>query len=103
MARKTTKTPSPASSSPAVPTPAIGSAPRGRASWSGMLRLSLVTVPVKAYPVTSSTETVHFNQLHADCGQRISYEKHCPVHGPVDGAAIVKGYQYTPGQYVVID
>ena len=90
-------------SSPAPSTPAIGSAPRGRASWSGMLRLSLVTVPVKAYPVTSSTDAVHFNQLHADCGQRINYEKRCPTHGPVDGAAIVKGYQYAPDQYVVID
>jgi DNA end-binding protein Ku len=68
-----------------------------------MLRLSLVVIPVKAYPVTSSTEAVHFNQLHADCGQRINYEKRCPIHGPVDGAAIVKGYQYAPDQYVVID
>jgi len=68
-----------------------------------MLRLSLVTVPVKAYPAASSTEAVHFNQLHADCGQRIAYEKHCPAHGAVDAAEIVKGYQYAPGQYVVIE
>lgn len=43
------------------------------------------------------------NQLHADCGQRIRYEKHCPKHGKVDGAAIVSGYEYAAGQYVVID
>lgn len=88
---------------PIAPTPAIASAPRGRASWSGMLRLSLVTVPVKAYPAVSSSETTHFNQLHADCGQRIAYEKHCPIHGRVENAEIAKGYQYAPGQYVVID
>ena len=40
-------------------------APRGRASWSGLLRLSLVAVPIKAYPAVSS-ETVRFNQLHRD-------------------------------------
>ena len=27
--------------------------PRGRPSWSGLLRLSLVAVPVKAYPAQS--------------------------------------------------
>ena len=58
--------------------PANSSAPRGRASWSGMLRLSLVAVPVKAYPATSSSDAIHFNQLHADCGERIAYEKRCP-------------------------
>lgn len=88
---------------PIAAAPAIASAPRGRASWSGLLRLSLVTVPVKAYPAVSSSETTHFNQLHADCGQRIAYEKRCPIHGRVENAEIVKGYQYAPGQYVVID
>jgi DNA end-binding protein Ku len=83
--------------------PAIAAAPRGRASWSGMLRLSLVAVPVKAYPAVSSSEAFHFNQLHADCGHRIAYEKRCPVHGAVEAAEIVKGYQYAPGQYVVIE
>jgi len=77
--------------------------PRARASWSGLLQVSLVTLPVKAYPAVSSGEGVHFNQLHADCGQRINYQKHCPVHGQVDGASIVRGYQYAPGQYVVIE
>lgn len=78
-------------------------APRGRPSWSGLLRVSLVAVPVKAYPAVSSTATSHFNQLHADCGERIRHEKRCPRHGPVDAAAIVRGYPYARDQYVVID
>ncbi len=82
---------------------ALASSPRGRASWSGLLRLSLVAVPVKAYPATTSGPEVRFNQLHADCGQRIRYEKHCPVHGKVDGGAIVSGYPVAPDQYVVVD
>lgn len=78
-------------------------APRGRASWSGLLRLSLLTFPVKAYPVAVSSQEIHLNQLHADCGQRIRYEKHCPVHGQVDAGAIARGYEYAPGQYVTLD
>jgi DNA end-binding protein Ku len=75
----------------------------GRPSWSGLLRLSLVAVPVKAYPAVGTSATPHFNQLHAECGQRIRYEKRCPQHGPVDAAAIVRGYPYAPDQYVVIE
>ena len=85
-------------------TPLTGSASgRGRASWSGLLQLSLVTIPVKAYPAASTSQQIHFNQLHAGCGQRIRYEKHCPVHGKVEAGAIVSGYAYAPEQYVVID
>jgi DNA end-binding protein Ku len=78
-------------------------APCGRASWSGLLRLSLVTVPVKAYPAVSTTEKVSLNQLHAGCGQRIRHEKRCPVHGAVDAASIARGYQYAPEQYVLVE
>ncbi len=78
-------------------------APRGRASWSGLLRVSLVALPVKAYPAINASDSICFNQLHADCGQRVRYEKHCPAHGKLDAGAIVKGYQYAPDQYVVVE
>jgi DNA end-binding protein Ku len=74
-----------------------------RPSWSGLLQLSLVGIPLKAYPAVRSREVSHFHQLHAGCGQRIRYAKHCPVHGPVDLAAIVKGYEYGPGQHLVLE
>jgi DNA end-binding protein Ku len=106
MPRKTTaatQTP-PLSSPPALPVnPVAAPAPRGRPSWSGLLRLSLVTVPVKAFPAVGSAATPQFNQLHAGCGQRIRYEKRCPEHGPVDSAGIVRGYQYAPDQYVLVE
>ena len=92
---------------PAVPTPAsregLAAVPRGRASWSGLLRLSLVAVPVKAYPAATTSQESHCHQLHADCGQRIRYEKHCPRHGKVEVGAIVSGYPYAPEQYLVLD
>jgi len=77
--------------------------PRGRASWSGLLRLSLVAVPVKAYPAVATGEALQLNQLHCQCKERIRYEKHCPLHGKVEADEIVKGFQYAPDQYVVIE
>jgi DNA end-binding protein Ku len=41
--------------------------------------------------------------LHAGCGQRLHYEKCCPRHGKLDATAIVKGYEYAPGQFLVLD
>ena len=76
---------------------------RGRPSWSGLLRLSLVSVPVKAYPVVTTTSSSPFHLLHAGCGQRIRYAKNCPQHGPVEGDAIVRGFEYAPDQFVVVE
>ena len=86
----------------APPTP-TGAARPTRASWTGLLRFSLVAVPIKAYPAVRSTDDVSFHQLHADCGQRIRYQRHCPVHGQVATEAIVRGHEYAPGQYVVVE
>jgi DNA end-binding protein Ku len=83
---------------------AFAPAARGRPSWSGLLRLSLVTVPVKAYAaVSSSAAASRFHFLHAGCQQRIAYRKHCPQHGAVEAAAIVRGYEYAPDNYVVVE
>jgi hypothetical protein len=39
----------------------VSSGSRGRPSWSGLLRLSLVSVPVKAYPALNTSAAIHFN------------------------------------------
>ena len=75
-----------------------------RSSWKGFLRLSLVSIPVKAYTASSSGGgEIGLNQLHADCHSRIRYQKTCPIHGEVSQDQIVMGYEYAKGQYVVID
>ena len=74
-----------------------------RSSWKGYLKLSLVSVPVKGYTATKSSATVRLNQLHAECHNRIKYQKTCPVHGEVSSDEIVSGYEYAKGQYVVIE
>ena len=77
--------------------------PSGRPSWSGLLQLNLVGIPLKAYPAVRQREAPAFHQLHAGCGQRIRCPKHCPVHGPVDSAALVRAYEYGPGQHVILE
>jgi DNA end-binding protein Ku len=75
-----------------------------RSSWKGYLKLSLVSVPVKGYTATTSSGSeIHLNQLHADCHSRILYKKSCPVHGDVTQNQIVSGYEYSKGQYVVVN
>jgi DNA end-binding protein Ku len=75
-----------------------------RSSWKGFLKISLVSLPVKAYTATSSSGgEIHLNQLHAECHSRINYKKTCPIHGEVPNDQIVSGYEHSKGQYVVID
>jgi DNA end-binding protein Ku len=74
------------------------------ASWKGFLRLSLVSVPVQAFNAeTPDRAAVSFNQLHDKCKSRIKYVKTCPVHGEVANNEIVKGYEYTKGEYVIVE
>jgi DNA end-binding protein Ku len=75
-----------------------------RSSWKGFLKLSLVSVPVKAYTVAASgAGEVKLNQLHAECHSRINYKKTCPLHGEVSQDQIVSGFEYAKGQYVIVD
>lgn len=74
-----------------------------RPTWKGFLRLSLVTVPVRAYTAASPGNELRLNQLHGECNNRIKYQKSCPEHGVVSNEEIVSGYEYSKGQYVVVD
>lgn len=74
-----------------------------RTSWKGYLKLSLVSVPVKAYTANNTDEDVRLNQLHAQCHGRVRYKKVCAEHGELKSEEIVSGYEYTKDQYVVID
>ncbi len=73
------------------------------ASWKGFLKLSLVSVPVKAYTATATGSDITLHQLHAQTHTRIQYKKFAPEVGEVSSDQIVKGYEYDKGQYVIID
>ncbi len=75
----------------------------GHAFWKGYLRISLVSIPVKAYSATRADERISLNQLHAPCMSRIQHRKTCPLHGEVRSDEIVSGYEFEKGQYVVVD
>ncbi|MBB4051899.1 DNA end-binding protein Ku [Devosia subaequoris] len=74
-----------------------------RASWKGHLRLSLVSCAVKMYPATSSSDRISFNQLHKDTHNRINMKPVDPELGLVERSDLIKGYEYEPKQYVIID
>jgi DNA end-binding protein Ku len=74
-----------------------------RAYWTGHLRLSLVNIPVRLYPATTSERAIAFHQIHQPSGKRIRYQKVAPGVGPVENEEITKGYEYEKGKYVLID
>jgi DNA end-binding protein Ku len=74
-----------------------------RASWKGQLRLSLVSCPVKLFPASSAAERISFNQLHKDTHNRINMKAVDPELGLVERSDLVRGYEYEPKQYIIID
>jgi DNA end-binding protein Ku len=74
-----------------------------RAFWTGNLRLSLVTIPVRLYPATSSERKIELHQIHEPSGKRIRYQKVAPGVGAVENEEIIKGYEYEKGKYVLLD
>ncbi len=74
-----------------------------RASWSGHLKCSLVSLPIRLYNATSSSSRISFNQLHRKTHRRLKQQMIEPELGPVDRTDIVKGYEYEKEKYVLID
>lgn len=74
-----------------------------RAYWSGQIRLALVSIPVEIYPATRSAGKLGFNMIHEPSGQRVRYEKIVPGIGAVDPDEIVKGYEISKGNYVLLE
>jgi DNA end-binding protein Ku len=74
-----------------------------RAIWSGAISFGLVNVPVKLYSAVSS-KTVRFHQLDSETGARIRQKRVSSATGDeVPYERIVKGYEISPDQYVVIE
>jgi len=74
-----------------------------RAYWQGQIRLALVSIPVEVYPATRSGAAISFRQIHEPSGKPINYEKVVPGIGPVDRDEIIKGYEVSRGQYVLLE
>ncbi len=74
-----------------------------RAYWQGQIRLALVSIPVEIYPATKSGAAVSFRQIHEPSGKPIKYEKVVTGVGPVDPDEILKGYEVSKGNYVLLE
>jgi len=72
------------------------------AIWSGSISFGLVTIPVKLFTAVRSND-LRFNFLHKTDQGRIYNERHCTVCGEkVEYADLVRGYEYSKGEYVTV-
>jgi len=74
-----------------------------RAYWQGQIRLALVSIPVEIYAATKSGAKISFRQIHEPSGKPVSYEKVVQGIGPVDRDEILKGYEVSKGNYVLLE
>jgi DNA end-binding protein Ku len=81
-----------------------------RPYWSGQIQISLVQFGVSLYTATESKSQMSFHQISRSTGERIRHQKVLQSSVESDDAAsavgkddIVKGYEYSKGQYVLIE
>jgi DNA end-binding protein Ku len=75
-----------------------------RAIATGQIAFGLVSIPVKLYSAAESSEKISFNMVHRDCGSRIQQQLFCPTdERTISRDEIVKGYEFSKGQYVLFN
>ncbi|SFV01083.1 Ku protein [Alicyclobacillus macrosporangiidus] len=71
--------------------------------WKGSISFGLVNVPVRMFAATESKD-VKFRYLHKACKTPIEYQRTCPTcNRPVPWEEIVRGFEYEPNRFVVLD
>jgi DNA end-binding protein Ku len=73
-----------------------------RPTWQGHLKLSLVTCPVALYSATNPAGDVHFHLINPKTNNRINMITTDPETGPIDRKDLVKGYEVTKGEYILL-
>jgi DNA end-binding protein Ku len=75
-----------------------------RAIATGQIAFGLVSIPVKLFSAAESSEKISFNMVHRDCGSRIQQQLFCAKdERTIDRSEIVKGYEFSKGQYVLFN
>ncbi len=73
-----------------------------RAYASGTVSFGLVSIPIKLYSTGEASTGIHLNMLHKKCGTRLKQQYICPTDNEIVGKdEMVKGFEYTKGQYVL--
>jgi DNA end-binding protein Ku len=71
--------------------------------WNGTISFGLAHVPVKLYSATES-KSVSFHEVHVSDGARIEHKRICSKEGKeVPFKQVVKGYEVSPDEFVVLD
>ncbi|MEA2482126.1 MAG: end-binding protein Ku [Thermoleophilaceae bacterium] len=73
-----------------------------RSLWNGAIRFGLVNVPIKVYSAASSKQ-IRFRELHVKEGAALEHRRVCAKEDkevPFD--EVVRGYETSPGRYVVL-
>jgi DNA end-binding protein Ku len=75
-----------------------------RPYWSGQLQISLVSFGVSLFTATDSKNDIRFHQISRRTGERVRHQKvSSGDEAPVENSDIVKGYEYSKGQYVTLE
>jgi DNA end-binding protein Ku len=83
-----------------------------RPYWSGQIQISLVSFGVKLFVATESKSDIRFHQIDRKTGERVRHQKvlasaveRDPEEAaePVEASQIVKGYEYSKGQYITLE
>jgi DNA end-binding protein Ku len=83
-----------------------------RPYWSGQIQISLVSFGVNFFVATESRSQINFHQISRSTGERVRHQKvlQSSVENGSEEAGevvqkdeIVKGYEYSKGQYVTIE
>jgi DNA end-binding protein Ku len=76
----------------------------GRGIWSGSISFGLLQIPVMLYTAERRAEELHFRQLDRHDLSPIRYERVSSATGkPVEWKDIVKGFEYEPDTFVVVE
>ena len=73
-----------------------------RPSWSGFLKLSLVTCPIRLFSAVSHAESATFHFIHPKTHNRIHMKPYDPDLGEVERKDLVRGYEIAKGKYVTV-
>lgn len=75
-----------------------------RPFWSGQVQISLVSFGIKLFPAVEAKSEIRFHQINRKSGERVRHQKVSEGdETPVEKEDIVKGYEYSKGEYVQID
>ena len=71
--------------------------------WNGTISFGLAHVPIKLYSATES-KTFSFREVHLEDGAKIEHRRLCSKEGKeVPFKEVVKGYEVSEGQFVVLE